>query len=155
MTVAERILLTNEGWTQLSDELLRCRQDLESRLSVYVDAIRGSEPGDAAVRHELQQLAAVKTRMAYLEDVLSRAVPVDPADRTPGVVGVGSSVTVRWEDGEEETYMLVGPPEVDLATNRISYESPVGGALIGKSQDERIEVDTPAGTSRMKIVAVQ
>ncbi len=155
MIVAERLLLTKEGWDQLSDELHLCQQELASRLATYKDTIRGSEPGDAAIRHEQQQLAAARSRMAYLEDILSRAVPVSSTDRTPCVVGVGSYVTVQWEDGEEETYLLVGPPEVDLATNRISYQSPVGASLIGKRQDDSVAVDAPAGTTRMKIVAVR
>ncbi len=154
MIVAERVWLTREGWEELTDELHRCKGLLDSRLSGYMDAIRGSEPGDAAVRHEQQEIQAVRTRMAFLENLLSRASPVDAADRMPGVVGVGSSITVQWEDGEEESYLIVGPPEVDLPTNRISYASPVGKSLIGRRQGEWIEASTPAGTSRMKIMAV-
>ena len=154
MTGAEKILVTREGWEELTDELRRCRQELDSKLSGYKDAIRGAEPGDAAVRHEQQEIAAAKSRMAYLEDILARAVPVGSADRTPGIVGIGSLVTIRWEDGEEETFLLVGPPEVDLPTNRISYESPVGRSLLGKVQHDEIEATTPMGPSRMKVVAV-
>lgn len=154
MVVAERMLITKEGWDQLSDKVHILQQELELRLATYTEAIRGLEPGDAAIRHEQQQLAAVRSRMAFLEDMLSRAVPVDSTDRVPGVVGVGSYVTVEWDDGEEETYLLVGPPEVDLATNRISYQSPVGASIIGKRQDDHVTVDAPAGTSRMRILAV-
>ncbi len=155
MIVTERILLSREGWERLNEELRRCRMALDSRLSSYVDALQGSEPGDAAIVHEQQEIAATKSRMAHLERILSRAVPIGPEDRTPGVVGVGSSVTVRWEDGDEETYLVVGPPEVEPGGHRISYESPVGRSLMGRRQDEWVEAATPGGTCRMKIVAVR
>jgi transcription elongation factor GreA len=155
MTTAESVLLTREGWEQLHEELVRCKKTRDSRVAEFMGVVREAEPGGAVVRHEQEEIASADRRIAHLEDVLSRAVPVGAADRTPGLVGVGSQVTVRWADDEEESYLIVGPPEVDLATNRISYESPVGRTLMGRSEEEWIEVETPGGMSRLKIVEVR
>ncbi|HEX2923084.1 MAG TPA: GreA/GreB family elongation factor [Chloroflexota bacterium] len=154
MSTVESVQLTREGWEQLHKELVLCKKARDSRLAGLMNVAREAEPGGAVVRHEQQEIDSADRRIAYLEDILSRAIPISAADRTLGVIGVGSRVTVSWEGGEEESYLIVGPPEVDLATNRISYESPVGRALMERSEGEWVEVKTPGGMSRLEIAKV-
>jgi transcription elongation factor GreA len=90
-----------------------------------------------------------------LEWVLSRAEPVADDEREPGVIGVGTEVKVVWDDGDRETLMIVGPPEVSAREGRISYESPVGQALMGRRAGEQVWVATQAGLSRLEIDQVQ
>lgn len=143
MNDIQAVLLTPEGWRQLHDELAHL-QERRATASASTEHEDGS----------LTELAALDLRIEELQRVLLRAVPVDRAELMPDMVGVGSSVTVRWGEGDEETYTLVGPPEVSPRTGRISYESPVGRALIGRRTGERITVSTAGGPSHLQVVTV-
>ena len=68
-----------------------------------------------------------------------------------GAVRLGSTVTVEDEFGKT-SYTIVGPAEVDAGSGRISLESPVGKALIGREPGEEVEVDTPGGARRVRIL---
>jgi transcription elongation factor GreA len=149
------VLLTRDGWERLREELASLRNQQGSRTSEYMGMVRSSEPGEAGLRAVQSEIASADLRIAQLQEILSKAVPVEPEAREPGVAGVGSRLTVRWEGDGDEEYLLVGPPEVDPSAGRISYESPVGGALMGRRQGEWIEVATPAGPSRLQILEVQ
>ena len=69
-------------------------------------------------------------------------------------IRVGSSVTVRGPDGKRREYQLVGPAEAAPLEGRISLESPVGRALLGKKRGDKVQVVTPSGMVEMAIVAV-
>ncbi len=155
MRTAEQILLTQDGWSKLQGELLALRKLRDSRPGEYREIALNAEPGEAAANYLQSDIASLDRRIAQLEETLRRAVPVGPADRERGTVGVGSRVRVCWEDGECELYVLVGPPEVDLQTGRISYESPVGGALMGRREGESVEVMTPGGPCRLQVLQVE
>ena len=114
--------LTVDGMQQLVNELAT----FQERRANLADAV-ATAPDDMG---ELQgELFLVDRRIAETQSVLARAQPLDDAHRVPGVVGVGSRVTVRWEEDGEETYTIVEPAEVAVSAGRISYESPVGQAL--------------------------
>jgi transcription elongation factor GreA len=100
------------------------------------------------------ELAALDYRVEELQRVLQRAVPVDRTELLPETAGVGSRVTVRWADGGEETLTLVGPPEIAPRSGRISYESPVGRALIGSRPGELVMVPTIDGPASLEVIAV-
>jgi transcription elongation factor GreA len=155
MSVIDGMWLTREGWERLREELVSLRSSQGALTSDYMSVVRGSEPGEAGLRAVQSDIDSARRRISQLEEMLSRALPVDPAEREPGLAGVGSRVVVLWEeeDGEEE-YILVGPPEVDLSTSRISYESPVGQAVMGRRKGEWIEVSTPNGLSRLQILDI-
>lgn len=154
MKTMDEILMTEEGWQRLQYELsiLRARQG--SKVSEYRDALEGVEPGEAISRYLMSDVAWIDRRIVELDEVLSRAIPVGSRDSEPVGIGVGSWVKVRWEDGEEDEYQIVGPPEVDFGTDRVSYQSPVGRALMGRREGEWVEVSTPDGSSRLQILGV-
>ena len=154
MKTMSEILITQEGWERLHAELARLRGLQGSSNAEYKDVFLDLEPGDAALRYMQGEVSSLGRRISHLQEVLARAVPVASSDLLPGVVGVGSRVVVRWEDGGEESYVVVGPPEVDVQSNRISRESPVGRALEGRRTGEWVEVATPGGCSRLEIIAV-
>ena len=146
----QAVRLTADGWRRLHDDLLALRERQAALTAGFAAAAPGDSGGDPH-----GDLARLELRIAELEGVLARAVPVDHADRVPGTVGVGSRVTVRWAgDDEEETYTIVGPPEVAPQAGRISYESPVGRALVGRRPGERVEVATLDGRARLEVAAV-
>ena len=99
------------------------------------------------------ELAYLDQRIQQFEDTLSRAALADaggPAD----VVRLGSRVTVRWDDGAEEDYVVVTPPELELRSGHISCESPVGRAVMGRRSAETVELTTVGGVSRLLVQGV-
>lgn len=149
MNDVQAVLLTPEGWRQLHDEL----EELQNRRA-SLGALSQHDPMTGSDGDPLVEISQLDQRIEELQRVLQRAVPVDPDELMPGTVGIGSSVTVRWSEGEEETYTLVGPPEVSPRHGRISYESPVGRALIGRRTGDQVTVPTAAGSSRLEVVTV-
>ncbi len=154
MSSLKEIYLTEEGWRKLQGELSDLLSQRDSRSGEYAQIADDIEWGKAA-SPTVQSIGVLDRRIADLEKVLSLAVPVGLADRQPGIVGVGSCVAVRWDDGEEESYTLVGPPEVDLPAGKISYQSPVGRVLMGRQRDESVEVETPGGIARLRLLEVR
>jgi transcription elongation factor GreA len=67
---------------------------------------------------------------------------------------VGSTVTVRAENGRRQTYQLVGPAEAAPLEGRISHESPVGRALLGKKRGDKVQVHAPSGVVEMTVVSI-
>ena len=93
-------------------------------------------------------------RIAELRSTLARAVPCPAEDAPHGTVTLGSSVTVRWQDGLEETYRIVPPENATTLDGMISYQSPVGQAVYGRRAGQRVAVATPVGPDPIEIVAV-
>ena len=147
----DSLLLTEEGAGQLAQELQRLRDEHEAKLGACV-ALR--RDGEDVLAHELNEISLLSQRILQLEATLARALVVGVADREADTVGVGSAVTVRWEDGGEDVFTVVGPLEADLRAGRISYESPVGRALLGSKRGGVVNVATPDGAYELEIVAV-
>ncbi len=142
------VLLTEDGLLHLQGELDTFRER-------YADLARAkAESPEDVDDGTLTDMTLMQRRMAEIEDVLARATPLDGVAREPGVVGIGSTVTVRWEEDGEETYTIVDPVEVDLNAGRISNESPVGEALVGARAGGRVAVNTFSGSMWLSVVSV-
>jgi transcription elongation factor GreA len=153
MTSTPAVYVTAEGWRHLHDDLRSLRERWQA---AWGETRRDGAPLQDSGGDPHGDLTLLVRRIAELQGVLARAVPVDHADRVPGTVGVGSRVTLRWEaDDTEETYTIVGPPEVAPHAGRISYESPVGRALVGRRTGDRVEAATLDGQARLAVVAVE
>jgi transcription elongation factor GreA len=153
MRQASMIPLTHDGWRRLPAELAALRRQRDALLRDFARD-RESE-SDATMLAQLRaELDLLDARIAELAAALERAAPAEPAERSPGTVGVGSRVTVRWDDGDEATYTVVGSLEVDSGADHVSCESPVGRALLGRSAADWVEVATPARRQRLLVVAV-
>ncbi len=147
MVSGATVMLTGDGVQQLTHDLLA----FQERRATLTEAV-SSSPDDVG---ELQgEIALVDRRIAEIQSVLARAQPIDPIDRVPGVVGLGSRVTVRWEEDGEETYTIVEPAEVAVSAGRISYESPVGQALMDRRTGDRVAVETIAGPAWLEVLVV-
>lgn len=148
MGIAAPITLTADGLKQLHGDLLALRV----RRDGLAQEIAAS-PEDAG--NDLQtELLMANHRIAELESILARARPHDDSERIPGLVGLGSTVRVRWERDGEEVYTIVDPAEIAPDSGRISHESPVGQALLARRAGDRAEVETHAGPVWLDIVAV-
>jgi transcription elongation factor GreA len=147
MVSASPVMLTGDGIEQLTNDL----QAFRERRATLAEAL-ATAPDDLG---EVQgELALTDRRIAEIQGVLARAQPIDHIDRTPGVVGLGSRVTVLWEEDGEETYTIVEPAEVDSSAGRISYESPVGQALLERRVGDRVAVETLAGPAWLDVRGV-
>jgi len=109
---------------------------------------RENAPLDAA----REQLSYLEGRLKELEAVLKAAVITEAGVEASARVGIGSSVVLRdLDSGQELTYTLVGPRDVDAARGRISSASPIGRAILDKSSGQVIEIAVPAGKMRYRI----
>ncbi len=147
--------LTPEGYKKLEEELeyLRTvkRQEVAQRLHEAL-AEGGELIENAEYEAAKNEQAFVEGRIQELEYLLSNARVVDhlPSDE----VGIGSRVTVAYDDGSEETYTVVGAAEASPREGLISNESPLGKALMGHKAGETVAVQAPDGTFTVKILKV-
>ncbi len=151
----DKYYLTNERLEELKHELETLKT--EKRLEVAERLKRAKEFGDLSENAEYaearEEQNAVETRIFELEELLRRAVVIQ---KTAGSdrVQVGSKVTVR-KDGNVSEYMIVGSNESKPEEGKISNESPIGRALLGKKVGDSIAVTTPAGQAAYQITKIE
>lgn len=151
-------ILTPEGLRRLEDELEHLktvrRKEVAGRIKQskeFGDLMENSEYEDAK-----NEQAFVEGRILQLEVMLRNARVIDNHAVPPDRVGVGSTVRVKdLSAGDEITYMIVGSPEADPDQDKISNESPVGRALLGKRKGDTVEVTVPAGKMRYSILHIK
>lgn len=150
------IYLTADGAGRLRAELEELRgprrEDLARRLRHAVQQGDLSENADYISAKEEQ--AFLEGRIQELEETLRLAQIVE-ADAPTGEVGVGSTVVVQEEGQTAQAYQIVGAKEADPRNGRISHESPIGMALMGKRPGEEAVARTPAGEIRMRVVEIR
>ena len=147
MASAEKVPMLAEGHRKLTDELRRLK--VEERPAI-VEAIEDARAhGDLSENAEYhaakERQGQVEATIADLEDQLSRAMVIDPTTLSGDRVVFGATVTLIDEDEKKVRYQLVGQTEADARVGRISYNSPLGRALIGRHKGEEVEVSTPSG----------
>lgn len=151
----DEILVTPQGFAKLSAERAQLREERErivERMRAALEFGRAfPENGEYLdARHELELL---DRRLARLEDRLRGAEVVAP--QRDGAVDLGEVVTVLdLENTEIADYRLVGSGEGDPAWGDVSYESPLGSALLGRRVGDVVEVDAPAGRRRFEVVSI-
>jgi len=146
--VAKETMLTAEGKQKLEQELYELetvkRVEIGERIRIareFGDISENSEYDDAK-----NAQAWLESRIAEITQVLARSVIAEPPKR-PSKVSVGSSVLVKMADGEERRFTIVGAAEADSSEGRISNESPVGAALLGKKKGEVATAELPNGNT--------
>jgi transcription elongation factor GreA len=153
----DELYLTAEGAARLREELAQLkgpeREAIAKRLRSAIQMGDLSENADYHKTKEDQGF--LEGRIQELEYLLHNAVIVEQSDGKPETVEVGTHVTVREEDYPEETYYVVGAKEADPRNGRISNESPIGSALMGKREGDRIIVETPGGQVELKIIKIE
>ena len=150
--------LTAEGLEKLRSELENLkgpvREALAARLRAAIQMGDLSENADYSAAKEEQ--AFIEGRIQELEQLLRNVVVIDDVERDLSRVNIGNHVTVLdTAYNEEETYYLVGPKEADPLENRISYESPIGRALIGHQVGDTVTAETPTGTIRLRVFKIE
>lgn len=154
----KEVILTPDGMRKLEEELEHLksvkRAEVAERIKLaigYGDLSENSEYEDAK-----NEQAFIEGRIITLEKMLRNARVIQNEDVTTDVVGIGSTVAVKDLDFDEVVeYTIVGSAESDPSQNRISNESPVGQALLGKKAGEVIEVQVPAGVIRYQVLEIK
>ncbi len=152
------IILTQEGYSKLEEELkyLKGQKKMEvaERLKVareFGDLSENSEYDDAK-----NEQALLEAKINEIENTLRVAKIADDSEESIKKVRVGTLVKVHdYEYDEDVTYGIVGATEVNMAENKISNESPVGKALIGRKKNEEFEVETPGGIVKYKVLEIE
>lgn len=147
------VYLTPEGRQKLELELRQLRDVRRPEVSEQIRVSK--EFSDADDNSEFEEAkneqAFVEGRILTLEKILATAVPIKADHQLHDAVRIGSDVTVLTDEGEIEKYTIVGSAEVDPQNGKISNESPVGRALLGRHIGDLVEVKIPAGAIRLKI----
>jgi len=146
MATVEKMPMLAEGYQKLNEELKR----LKAERPLIVDAIEEARAhGDLSENAEYhaakERQGQVEATIADIEDKLSRAQIIDPKELSGDKIVFGATVTLLDEDEKPVKYQIVGQTEADASKGRISYNSPIGRALIGRKVDEEVEVSVPAG----------
>ena len=153
----KEVLLTLEGLNKLEKELeyLKTvrRREVAERIKQALecgDINENSEYEDAK-----NEQGFIEGRILEIEKMLRNVKIIDDHNAIPNEVGLGSTVTLLdVETGEQLVYMIVGSAEADPSNSRISNESPVGKALLGRKVGDEIEVNVPVGVLRYRIEAI-
>jgi transcription elongation factor GreA len=143
------VILTPEGLENLKVELEELSTTRRAEVAERIKEAR--EFGDISENSEYDdaknEQAMLETRIAQLEEKIRSASVVDPDDVDTEVVQVGNAVGVRFDDGKEQTFTIVGSAEAKPPA-RLSNESPIGKALLGHRKGDAIEVSLPNGSKR-------
>ena len=150
----EELVLTEGRWQQVSDHLAALREQRAERVAAYAEAAKQEGPDQFLLHYRQAEIAFLDRRIAQLEDTLAGATLVDGTGGPADTVRFGSRVRVRWEDGAEEEYVVVTPPELELRSGHISCESPVGRAVLGRRNGAVVAVVTPSGPLGLQVVSV-
>lgn len=156
MPKKDECLLTSEGFLNLEEELNELKTVKRPRVIEALKDARAqgdlSENADYdAARNDQAQIEA---RIKELEYMIDHAKIIEDTVED-GVVGLGTTVTIAYvEDGDEEEYKLVGSLEANPFENKISNESPIGKAILGKKIGDVVSVESPNGSYDVKIIAV-
>lgn len=153
----KEVLLTQEGYDNLEKELEELktvkRYEIAERIKValgFGDLSENSEYDEAK-----NAQAANENKIAELETKLRYARVIDESEIDTEIVQVGNIVKVLdLEFDEEIEYTIVGTTEVDLSQNKISNESPMAVAMLGKKAKDVVEFESPAGTIKLKILKI-
>ena len=152
------VILTQTGYEKLKAEI----ELLETvKRTEVADRIRQArEFGDISENSEYDdaknEQALLESRIARLKEQLRSARVIDTSDVSTDAVAIGTRVRVQFVDGGEKAeYEIVGSAEADMASNKLSNESPVGRAVLGHKKGDTVEVAAPAGSIKIKILGIK
>ena len=154
---SDKVPMLAEGHRALTDEVKRLKT---VERPAVIDAIEEARAhGDLSENAEYhaakERQGHIEASIAEIEDRLSRALIIDPTTLSGDKVVFGATVTLVDEDDKEVRYQLVGQQEADARVGRISYNSPLGRALIGREVGDEVEVTTPAGDRYYEVAKIE
>ena len=155
MAKKDEILLTAKGYAELEEELndLRVNKRAENVQAIKEARSHGDLSENSEYDAARDEQAKIEARIQELEYKLEHATIIDNADKS--IVNVGCDVTILYVDDEEEdVYSIVGSLEADPFENKISNESPIGSAIIGKKVGDVVDVNANGSSYQVKILKI-
>jgi transcription elongation factor GreA len=148
--------LTKEKYAELEAELEQLSTVERQKIAKALEEAKAlgdlSENAEYHAARDAQ--AALEDRIRVIEEMLHTAKIVEESAHKKGVAGIGSHVTVKLKAGER-TFTIVGAEEADIAAGKISNQSPLGAAIMGKIKGDSCEFETPAGKQTCAVLDVK
>ena len=142
----ERVPMLAEGYEKLTAQLNALREERPKIVEAIEEARGHGDLSENAEYHAAKERQGqVEAQLAEIEDRVTRAQIIDPATLSGDKVVFGATVTVLDDDDKKQRYQIVGMTEADARQGRISYDSPLGRAWIGKQVGDEVEVTVPSG----------
>ena len=146
MATVEKMPILAEGHAKLTADLNRLKEERPQIVDAIEEARAHGDLSENAEYHAAKERQGqIEASIADIEDKLARAQIIDPRELSGDKVVFGATVTLLDEDDKPIRYQIVGQTEADANAGRISYNSPLGRALIGRKVDDEVEVSVPAG----------
>ncbi|HJR83016.1 MAG TPA: transcription elongation factor GreA [Sphingomicrobium sp.] len=157
MATAEKVPMLAEGHRKLTEQVRHLKTvERPEVVQAIEDARAHGDLSENAEYHAAKERQGhIEATIADIEDQLSRAMVIDPTTLSGDKVVFGATVTLIDEDEKKVKYQLVGQVEADAKEGKISYNSPLGRALIGRQKGEEVEVSTPSGDRYYQIAKIQ
>ncbi len=147
--------ITKDGLAKLKEELTTLKNTKRSEIAERIQAAK--ELGDLSENAEYveakNEQAFVEGRIMEIESILRNATVIKKTNSN-GIVQVGSRIKIR-DESEEREYLIVGSNEADPTAGKISNESPLGQAFLGKKKGDIVDIELPKGTKRIEITAIR
>ncbi|MDQ6771379.1 MAG: GreA/GreB family elongation factor [Candidatus Dormibacteraeota bacterium] len=153
MDTSQTVLVTSDGLQRLKAELVQARA---RRIEAADSMKEAAQPGDIEDNPEYEQakeeVGRFDDRIYELEEMIGRAQVIE--ERHTDVIEAGSMIEIQDEEGERHTFRVVGAVESDPGAGKISVESPVGRAIVGRRQGDKVTVEVPVGQVEITILSV-
>ena len=151
--------LTKEGYQKLHDELEHLesvrRKEVAERLREAGESGLGDFVEDPEYEAAKNEQSFVEGRIRELQMLLSNAQLISKKKSKNGVIEVGAAVTIKEGRYKPEEYIIVGAAEANPREGKISHVSPLGKAVMGKKEGDKVEVEAPSGSFSVRIVKVE
>ena len=153
-----KIPMTKEGYLKLQEELRKLTSEDRPNIIAAIAEARGhgdlSENAEYQYAKEKQSL--IEGRISDLESSISRAEVIDIKEMSGDEIKFGATVEIEDDDtGNKQKYQIVGEYESDIENKKLSIISPLARGLIGKSQGDNVEINSPKGTKSYTIISVK
>ena len=157
MATADKVPMLAEGHRKLTDQVRQLKMFERPAVVEAIEVARahGDLSENAEYHAAKERQGQIEASIADIEDQLSRAIVIDPTTLSGRKVVFGATVTLVDEDKKKVRYQLVGQVEADARDGRISFNSPLGRALIGREVGDEVEVSTPSGDRYYEIAKVE
>ncbi len=157
MASADKVPMLAEGHRRLSDEVRHLKMIERPAVIEAIEVARahGDLSENAEYHAAKERQGQIEASIADMDDQLSRAMVIDPTTLSGNKAVFGTTVSLLDEDGKKIRYQLVGQVEADAKVGRISFNSPLGRALIGREVGDDVEVSTPGGDKYYQIKKIE
>ncbi len=157
MATVDKLPMLAEGYEKLQADVRHLKTVERPAIIDAIEEARGH--GDLAENAEYhaakERQGHIEAQIADIEDRLSRAMVIDPSTLSGNRVVFGATVTLKDENAKKIKYQIVGETEADAKNGRISYSSPLGRALIGRTKGEEVEFSAPSGDKYFEIRKIE